>query len=110
VETDILQAMGDLDALVRTALAQRYQARNEDATPAMVRSWVLDALESADLSEWPSGRTLLTLYYLDRKEPTKLWRSDSMCPALPTFEVTAEPSRFWAKLSGNTCDQMAAKT
>lgn len=63
---DVLQAVGDPDALVRTALAERYQARNEDATPALVRSWVLDALASADLGDLPSGRALLTLYYLDK--------------------------------------------
>ena len=63
---EALTAIHDPDALARVALADRFLQFNEQASSGHIRTWILDALSSADLGEFPSGRALLTLYYLDR--------------------------------------------
>jgi hypothetical protein len=45
----------------------RYWRGLMPPSPGLIRQWVMDALMSADLGEWPSGRLLLTLYYIERR-------------------------------------------
>lgn len=66
---EALLAIHDLDQLEHSDLAQLWPER---LSPVRLRHWLLDALSSADLGEWPSGRALLTLYYVERKGPHEL--------------------------------------
>lgn len=67
---EALQALHDPGELARTAAARYYVAMYGDRRPSAVRAWVLDALASASLGDAPpSGRVLLTLYYIERIGP-----------------------------------------
>jgi hypothetical protein len=63
---DALLAMGDPESLMSCEIGRRYVDAHADASVASVRTWILDALSSANLGDVPSGRALLTAYYLDR--------------------------------------------
>ena len=63
---EALLAASDPESLMNTELARRYVGVNPGASLAAVRTWILDALASANLGDVPSGRALLTAYYLDR--------------------------------------------
>jgi hypothetical protein len=63
---EALLATSDPESLMNTDLARRYLESHPAASVAAVRTWILDALASASLGDVPSGRALLTAYYLDR--------------------------------------------
>jgi hypothetical protein len=52
--------------LINARVAQWWRGPSEPSAGAL-RRWILDALTSADLGDWPSGRVLLTLYYVERR-------------------------------------------
>jgi hypothetical protein len=65
----VRQALGVLnqpDRLVQTDLAAHWPGR-ERPTAGALRRWILDALTSADLGDFPSGRLVLSLYYVERR-------------------------------------------
>lgn len=69
VVKDALSHVQDLHALETCEIAQWAEVLIDTRSPRLIRTWLLDALLSADLGEWPSGQILLTLYYVDQAGP-----------------------------------------
>jgi hypothetical protein len=63
---DALQIIHDVDSLSHNPLAWHLRRDTSPLTGGQLKAWLLDALASAELGDWPSGRVLLTLYYIDR--------------------------------------------
>ncbi len=66
VVKDGLLNIHDLPALEHSPIATWAKTLIGSRSPRHIRAWLLDALLSADLGEWPSGQVLLTLYYVDQ--------------------------------------------
>jgi hypothetical protein len=63
---EALVALNQPERLASTRLAAYWPGPGRP-TASVLRRWIHDALASADLGEWPSGRLLLTLYYVERR-------------------------------------------